>query len=82
MARATSTVVLSKAWTQISTGSETYTLSVTQGAVVLCDSDTQPAANATGHLAQQYGAPWMVTPPSIVWARANGEQAIVVRSGG
>lgn len=82
MPQTTVAQVLTRTWTQLSTGAETYTLTVEDGTVILADSTAAPAANASGHVVNIGDLAWVVTPPSILWARAAGPSASIILSGG
>lgn len=81
MPQTTSNTKLTRAWTQLSSGTNTKTISVFDGDVYIADSTAQPAADFTGHLVQVGDLAWVATPPSILWARAAGNSATVVVSG-
>lgn len=74
----TQVINLTRAWTQLTTGVETKTVSNLDGSgVVFFDSATQPAADATGHPVIDNA---LITPPASIWARAGGNNARLVVS--
>lgn len=74
----TAVVQLSRAWTQITTGTETKTVSVADGSLVLFDSATAPATDAVGH--DIVVNMFVITPPSSIWARSAGTTTKIVVS--
>lgn len=82
MPQTTVPTLLTRAWSQLSTGVETYTITVEDGTVILADSTVAPAANASGHVVNIGDLAWVATPPSVIWARAAGVSASVIVSGG
>lgn len=82
MPQTTVNTKLTRAWTQITDGTTTKTITVFDGDASLADSTAQPTADFTGHLVQQGDLAWVATPPSVVWARAVGTSATLVVSGG
>lgn len=82
MPQTTVPTLLTRTWTQISTGVETFTITVEDGTAILVDSTAAPAANASGHVVNIGDLAWVATPPSVVWARAAGTSASLIVSGG
>lgn len=82
MPQATNTVLLTRTWQQVSTGTQTLTITVEDGIAILSDSTTQPAADASGHVVDIESQAWVVTPPSILWMRSAGPSASAIVSGG
>lgn len=73
----TQTVKLTRAWTQVTTGSETVAVSLASGQAMVFDSATAPAADANGHLVTD----WInITPPTVAWMRATGLDAAIIKS--
>lgn len=74
----TTTVVhLTRSWTQVSTGSNTASISMDEGNAMIFDSATAPAADATGHLVTDTA---VVTPPTTAWMRSVDVNATAVVS--
>ncbi|QZN97789.1 hypothetical protein [Symbiopectobacterium purcellii] len=57
-------------WIQISDGTKIVTLQMlNDGWAFLFDSPTKPAANAMGHMVEDF---MTITPPTVAWVRAIG----------
>jgi hypothetical protein len=55
-------------WVQLSDGTQTKTLQVLNGLVIMVDADEAPPANTKGHIVNT----WMtITPPTKAWVKAN-----------
>lgn len=72
-------VLNSTDWVRITDGTETKSLQVSKGNVLLSITDTAvaPGANADSHNLFQ-GMFFTITPPSIVWVKGNGSSEIIV----
>jgi hypothetical protein len=82
MAQTTTNTALTRAWTKLTDGTVAKTITVFDGGINIVDSTAQPTVDFTGHLVQPGDLAWVVTPPSVLWARAVGDRATVVLSGG
>lgn len=71
---------IGSAWVQISDGTQTKSLQVTSGAVIVVDADSTPPDNAAGHVVE--AKTWLtITPPTQAWVRAtSGDVAIIAVS--
>lgn len=78
MAVKTVVQTIGSAWVQLSDGTQTKTLQVLSGAVIVVDADEAPPVNTKGHVMRE----WMtITPPTKAWVRATaGDSAIIAVS--
>lgn len=80
--RESESVTLKPVWQALSDGNQTLTVSVKSGQILLVDSDTAPPADSSvGHLISEGQEPWLITPPSVAWARSIMATAQVIVSG-
>ncbi|EKN6106415.1 hypothetical protein DVQ18_20815 [Yersinia enterocolitica] len=57
-------------WTQVTDGTQTKSIQMlNDGWAFLFDSPIKPAANATGHMVEDF---MIITPPTVAWVRAIG----------
>lgn len=72
-------VLNSTDWVRIADGTETKSLQVSKGNVLMAITDTAvaPGANADSHNLYQ-GMFFTITPPSIVWVKGIGSSEVVV----
>lgn len=73
----TAVVKLTRSWTQVSTGSNTVSISMEEGNAMIFDSAAEPAADATGHLVTNTA---VVTPPTTAWMRSVDVDATAIVS--
>ncbi len=65
---------LNSEWTQITDGTQSKSIQVISGTVIMRDQETKPDATATGH--QVTG--WMhITPPTRCWVRSSSTSTTV-----
>ncbi len=63
----TDAIVVSRAWLQITNGSETKSIQVKSGVIEVVDSDTTPPDDAEGMILSGLIT---ITPPTVAWCRA------------
>ena len=67
MANRTVEQAIGRSWIQISDGTQTKTIQVANGVILLADADESPTPRAPGHIITD----WItVTPPTKAWVRA------------
>lgn len=78
MAVKTQVQTIGPAWVQLSDGTQTNTLQVLSGVVIVVDADEAPPANTQGHVVSD----WItITPPTKAWTRATaGDSALIAVS--
>lgn len=67
----TETLIISQTWQQISDGTQTKSVQVLSGAILIVDSDTAPSTSSYGHFISDWVS---VTPPTKAWVRATSPQ--------
>lgn len=75
MALKTAVQTIGAAWVQLSDGTQSKTLQVLSGVIVLVDADESPSANARGHVVHD----WMtITAPTQAWARSTASDSAII----
>lgn len=74
----TQAMTITGEWVQLTDGTQTKSLQVLSGVIMLVDADSQPTQETKGHVL----AAWVkITPPTKAWVRATaGDSAFIAVS--